>query len=214
MTPTEVVTLARQRYNATSDDFFSDDELYTYLYMAQKELAEETLCIRNVYSTTTVASQQEYQKPTLCLSIKRITYNGQKILKILDREDDALTLFAQDTTATGTPQYYWEWGTSIELRPVPDDTLTLKIYCYDLPGAVSSTSSLDVPARYHAFLADFLNWQMAAKDKNLPVAEHYQAQWQKRVQDAKRYERKFLRGDAFSHVIDEETIPQTVIGAL
>ena len=213
MTPSDLTEYARQRYNAVNDTFFSDAELYTAIFHAQMELARESRCIRRRYSTTTVVNQQEYQKPTTCFSLKRVTYNGRKVFKINDREDDALTLNNQTTTATGTPQYYWEWDTAIELRPVPDDTQTLMLYTYDIPQTVSAASALDVPDRYHPDMADFLNWQMCVKDKNFDAASQYQQMWAKRVLDAKRHEKLLLRGDAFTHVLDEETLPVTIIGA-
>lgn len=213
MTPTDLVTYARQRYNAVTDTFFSDSELYTLIWDAQMQLAKETLCIRRTYTTPTVVGQQEYQKPSACFSLKRVTYNGRKVFKILDREDDALTLNNQTTTATGTPQYYWEWDTVIELRPVPDDVQTLKLYTYDLPQIVTATTTLDVPSRYHLDIADFLLWNMCAKEKNFEAAAQYEQSWLKKVQDAKRHEKKLLRGDGFSHVLDEETLPVTIIGA-
>lgn len=214
MTPTDIITLARQKWNSTTDTFYSDAELLTGIYQAQMKLATETSCIRKVYTTTTVISQQEYQKPTNAFSIKRITYNGLKLYKITDREDDAITLNNQTTTATGSPQYYSEWGTAIELRPVPDDALPLKIYTYDMPSPVTAVSVLDVPVRYHTDVADFLVAQLATKDKNFSAASQYMAMWDKAVANAKRYEQKFLRGDAFSHVLDEENLPVTIVGAL
>ncbi len=214
MTPGDVITLARQKWNAVTDTFFSDAEFYTLLYAAQMELALETNCIRNVYTTTTVAGQQEYQKPTNAYAIKRVTYNGLKLYKITDREDDAITLNNQTTTATGAPQYYSEWGTAIELRPVPDSALTLKMFTYDMPSTVTAVTVFDVPTRYHVSLADYLVGHMATKEKNFSAAAQYMAMWMKKVQDAKRYEQKFLRGDAFSHVLDEENLPVTIVGAL
>ncbi len=214
MTPTELVTFALQRWNEPSGGLFSDSELYTVIWSAQLELAQESLCIRRVYTAPTVASQQEYAKPTNAISIKRITYEGQKVFKITDREDDSLTLNNQTTTATGTPQYYWEWDTNIELRPVPDAIGTLKIYTYDIPQTVTASTVLDVPLRYHAKLADYMLAYMAEKDKNFQAAGNYRQLWLKDVQDAKRYEKKFLRGDAVAHVTDEESLPQTYIGAI
>ncbi len=213
MTPTELVTYARQRYNAVTDTFFSDPELYTLIWDAQTQLARETNCIRRVYSTSTVIGQQEYQKPTASYSIKRITYNGQKIFKITDREDDSLTMYNQATTSTGAPQYYWEWDTAIELRPVPDAVNTLNIYTYDLPQIVTSTTTLDVPTRYHLDMADFLLKAMCDKEKNFQAGSAYGQSWAKKVMDAKKYERKLLRGDSFSHVLSEESLPVTIIGA-
>lgn len=213
MTPLELITYARQLYNAVNDTFFSDAELYMMVQAAQTELARETNCIRRVYTTPTVANQQEYSKPAAAFSIKRITYNGRKLFKISDREDDALTLNNAVTTATGAPQYYWEWDDSIELRPVPDDALTLKIYTYDLPQTVSSTTTLDVPDAYQLDLSFYLLWHMCSKDKNYQAAQAYQTTWMQKVRDIKGYERKRLRGDSFTHVLDEESLPVTIIGA-
>ncbi len=214
MTPDELVNFALQRWNEPTGGLFSNAELYTVIWSAQLELAQESLCIRRVYTTPTVASQQEYAKPTAALSIKRITYEGQKVFKITDREDDSLTLNNQTTTATGTPQYYWEWGTNIELRPVPDGIGTLKIYTYDMPQTVTQSTVLDVPERYHAKLSNYMLAYMAEKDKNFQASGNYRQQWEKDKQDAKRYEKKFLRGDAVAHVTDEDSLPQTYIGAI
>ena len=42
MTPTEIMTRARTRYNAVGDKFFSDAELLDGIYEASMELAIET----------------------------------------------------------------------------------------------------------------------------------------------------------------------------
>lgn len=213
MTPGQIAEYARQQYNSLNDDFFSDSELYRHIWQAQLILATETNCIRNVYTASTVASQQEYSKPTRCMSIKRITYEGNKLYPIQMREDDALTLNNQSTTATGTPQYYFEWGDSFFLRPIPSAVGTLKIYSFDEPDTVSSTSTIDVPTRYHYAIADYLCMMKAAKDKNFQASNFHQARWEKTVIDAKKFERKALRGDSFAHVINEEELPLTLIGA-
>ncbi len=207
MTPDEVSTLARQRYNAVGDAFFSDDELYTLQWAGQMELAVETLCIRKVFSTTTVVGQQEYAKPSTCISIKSVTYDGMKLIKITDRQDNELTLNNSMTTVQGTPQYYWEWGDNIELRSLPDDTKTLKIYCFSRPQTVSAITTLDVPVQYHPAIADYLIAKMAGKDKNFEAAQYYGGMWAQAKSDAKRQERKNIRGDAFSRVMTEEEMP-------
>tara|TARA_R110000868_G_scaffold9394_1_gene46904 strand:- start:9218 stop:9862 length:645 start_codon:yes stop_codon:yes gene_type:complete len=214
MTPSELNTYVRQAYNAVSDSFYADTELYSYMYDAEMQLARETKCIRAVYSTPTVASQQEYTRPSRAVAIKRITYEGAKLLKISDKIDDLYTLNNQATTATGTPMYYWEWGTTIYLRPVPDAIGTLNIYSFDQPDTVSATSVFEVPSRYHTDIANFVLWRMALKDKNFDIANAYNAIWNKSLSDAKKYEAKNLRGDGFTGVMDEFPLPTSSIGAL
>lgn len=214
MTPEDLVLYAKQQYNAVTDTFFSDAELYTGVYDAQIQLALETNCIRNVYSTSTAVGQQEYTRPSNAISIKRITYNGLKLVKISDREDDQLTIFNQATTATGTPCYYWEWSTTLLLRPTPDAIGTLKIYSYDMPQVVAAGGTIDVPSRYHTYLANYLLARMCLKDKNFTAASQFSQLWEKNITDVKRIEQKLLRGDAFAHVIPEEQLPPTLVGAL
>lgn len=214
MTPQDVCLYSRQMYNSVGDSFFPDAELYRHLWAAQMKLALETKCIRRVYTTSTVADQQEYTKPTNTVSIKRITYNGQKLMPISQREDDSLTLNNATTTATGTPQYYFEWGTSFFLRPVPAEVGTLKIFSFNQPQEVTSSSSLEVPDRYHQDLALYLVAMMAAKDKNPGVFSLYEKMWLRAVDNARKQERVLLRGDAFAAVQDVELLPVTVIGAM
>ena len=214
MTPNEVIEYARQQYNSLNDDFFSDSELYRHIYQAEMQLAIQTNCIRNVYTASTVASQQEYTKPTLAISIKRMTYEGNKLYPIDMREDDALTQSNQSTTVTGTPQYYYEFGTSFFLRAIPSAVGTLKIFAICQPDTVSSTSTLGTPVRYHASLADYLCSMKAAKDKNFQAAAFHQQKWAAELNEAKKYERKLLRGDAFGHVKDEYELPLSVLGSV
>lgn len=213
MTPGEVATLARYQMNAVGDTFFTDAELYLHIFNAQVELATKSNCIQEVYTTTTTAGTQEYAKPTSAISIRRITYNGQVLTPITFRQDDQVTLLNQATTTRGTPTAYFEWGDSIFLRDIPDSSsATLKIFTFDQPQAVSSTSTLDVPARYHADLADYVAWRMALKAQRFQMANEFKLQWERRVVEAVRYERKRLRGDSFTSVQDVEKVSEAFIG--
>ena len=214
MTPSEVLEAARSAYNATGDDFFSDAELRRYVWAAQMELAKEGLLIEATYTTSTVASQQEYAFPTYTVAIKRITYDGKKLMPITFREDDTLTLTNQSTTATGTPQYYAIWDKVLYLRPVPAAVATLKIFSYSQPQEVTNSSALDIPVEFHLDLVDFLLWRMAIKDKNFQAANSYKALWDDKVAKARTFGRKARRGDAFTAVQDMDLLNETIIGVI
>lgn len=213
MNPSELNEYARQQYNAVGDTFYSDAELYRHIYAAELELAMKASCIKNVYTTPTVIGTQEYSRPTNTIVIKRISFDGVKLAPISMREDDALTLMNQATTATGTPAYYYEWGGSFFLRPVPDAVGTLKIYSVDKPQEVTVASVLDVPERYHLEIADYLLAKMARKDKNYAGAQDYAALWADHLLEAIRHERARLRGDQFYGVQDDAALAENVIGS-
>lgn len=215
MTPTQIEDHVRAQYNAVGDTFFTQAEILRHIFDGQMILAKKAWCIRNVYTTTTTAGTQEYAKPSRSLSVKRITYNGVKLAPSTMREDDALTFSNQTTTAQGSPTYYYEWGSSFFLRPVPDSSSgTLKIYSFDKPQTVTSTSTLDLPDTYHDGLPDYILWRMALKDKNPKLAAEYKVNWDQFVRETQAFERKALRGDSFTGIQDVENLQETVIGAI
>ncbi len=214
MTPLELITAARQQYNSVSDDFFSDAELYRYVWQAQTEFARYAFNIERVYTASTVASQQEYSFPTNCIAIKRITYAGQKLMPITFREDDVLTIANSTTTATGTPLYYAVWNETFYLRPVPSAVGTLKIFAVAEPQEVSSTSTLEIPSQYHLDLIDYVLWRKAIKDKNFQAATEYKKLWDTKMTQARDDHRRGKRADGFTAVQDIEYLNESILGII
>src|SRR5688500_17329952 len=105
MTPAQVETQARRRYNSVSDTtFYSQDEVYQYIFEAEMELATRAKLIEGRdTSITTTASDQTYEVPDGFFEVSRLEYDGDKIQKIEMREDDTVTIGNSDTTSTGSP---------------------------------------------------------------------------------------------------------------
>lgn len=212
MTPTQLETAARNKYNAIGDSFYGQNEIFDLIYDACNQLARETLCIKATYSTSTVAAQQEYTKPTNTISIKRITYEGKKLKPINFREDDSITGLNQSVTDQGTPTYYFEWDDTIYLRPIPSGVGTLKIYSINAHDVITSTSTLSIPSEYHMNLVDYAVSEMCAKDQNFEMATWYSNKWEKFKLDCLRFEKKKLRGDSFASVQAEESLIEGYLG--
>lgn len=213
MTPTQILTAARNKYNAVGDSFYSDDELLHLIYEGSVILATEAKCIERVFSTSTVASQQEYTYPTSLIEIKRITYNGEKLKPVNFREDDSLTLGNAATTSTGTPQYYSIWNETIYLRPIPSAVGTLKIFGCVEPQIPGINSTLEVPSMLHIHLVNYVVSEMCDKDENDRFAQKYMEKFLAGVTSAKRWSQKKKRGDAFAVVQDEESLSETILGS-
>lgn len=216
MTPQEVETAARRRYNAETDNFWSQDEIFKMIWEGEVQLCQEAMCaVDKNTSVSTVASTQSYSLPTNTIGLKRVEYDGQKLKNISLREDDVLTLENSTTTSTGTPLYYWEWNDLIYLRPIPDQVKVLTMYRYIIPTLyTTSSTALTVPLRYHKDLVNFVVAQMAYKDSQDNIGDRYLARWDRAVLDAKRYEKQRRRGDAFAVTKDENDYVETIIGLL
>lgn len=206
MTPTEIESAARNRYNAVGDTFFSSSEILDLMYQACVELAREANLIEQVYTTSTVISQQEYSYPTTAMAIKRITYEGAKLQPITMREDDAITGLSASTTDSGTPAYYFIWNKEIYLRPIPAAVGTLKIFTVNEPQAITSTSTLEVPTHFHMDLTHYICASMAMKDGNQQTWQMHEDKWQKVLMSAKKWARLNKRADSFSNVQDEDQL--------
>lgn len=214
MTITELSTAIRRKYNAVSDSFFSDEEITFLIWEACLDLARESECIEAVYSSSTVASQQEYDYPTSAIGIKRIQYAGKKLKLITMRDDDAITGLNQSTTETGTPQYYFIFKEVIYLRPLPSAVGTLKIWTFNEPQQLTTTSTLEIPTQFHMDLSNYVVSEMAAKDLNFTTAQFYLSKWEKSKIAAKRWQQKRRRSDSFASVQDEEASIETYLGTV
>lgn len=212
MTPTEIETAARNKYNAVGDTFFSSDEVLNLMTEASMQLALEALVIEDTDTQNTVIGTQAYTFPTRAYTIKRVTWDGNKLMPMTFREDDILTLNNSTSSETGVPQFYYIWENQVFLRPIPASVAVLKVYSYLEPAAITALSTLEVPTRYHRDLVNFIVSEMAAKDNNMGKAQYYQSLWLAAMSRAKRETRKRLRGDAPAHVQVEEVLINTLLG--
>lgn len=220
MTPSDINIQARAKYNASTDSFFTDMEIYGYIYQGELELFAESPGIIEAYLPGTVLTQgvRAYAYPTQAKMIKRIEFVNlsgiaNKLEPITFREDDALTLVNTASTTLGTPQFYEIFNGQIYLRPIPDTSATtLNIYSYNEPIAVTATSMLEIPTLFHMDLCDFAVMQMYLKDKDVESASVYEQRWQSAKGRVKRWVQKRKRGDAYTIVMNEDSLAVTLSG--
>lgn len=209
MTPSDLDTAVRQRYNAVGDPHFPSEMVYDLIYQAEMELAIETDCIERSYSTTSVADQREYAYPTAARKIRRIEYKGVMVHPArLERDPKTST-----TESTGTPTLYALWNDEIIFFPTPDTSGdTIKIYTYDEASEIAVNSTLATPAEYHLGIIDYLMSAFYAKDKDRNMSDYHLQKWERFKARVKQDVAKKKRGDKFAVVADEEEfIEQPVV---
>jgi hypothetical protein len=214
MTPTELEQACRERYNAVGSRFWSQSEIFTLIYNAQMDLCNRTHPLERTYQVDTVADTQEYDLPSTTLAVKRATWNGFKLESINFMDDDLITGYDADTTASGDPRYFWVWNKVISLRPIPSSVQTLKIWVHSMPSTVSSTSTLDVQVEYHLYLMDYVLSAMVAKDDNIQMAKYYRDLWDVNIGLVKNALSRNKTSKAFNYVRDEDTTGLSIIGVI
>lgn len=216
MTPAQIEEAARRRYNAVGDTFFSQDELFKVIWEAEQELALEAYAIEGKdTSISTVAGTRTYSMPSLYFGIKRVEYDGVRLHRIDDRDDDLLTLSNSTTTDQGSPLYYWLWNDVIYLRPIPDAVKTLTIYGYKEATLLTTASTtLSVPTRCHSKIINYVAAIIAAKDENFQTSDRFMNMWREDLKREIAFTRRKKRTDSFASVKDEDAMALTILGAV
>jgi len=216
MTPGELASAARRAYNANdSDPFFSDQQIYEWIYDAEMQLAMEAFVIKSVLTTSTVVGTREYAYPTNAIKIRRVTYDGENLEEMTFREDDLLTGANETTADTGTPVAFVDFDQVIYLRPLPDQVKTLQIYCHLQPSGIpTALSVLDTPDEYHPSIKTYILQQMSVKDKNYEGARYYGQLWQQAVVEARRFEMQKKRGSRMRIVQNADVLPSPILGTI
>jgi len=176
MTPTALSTLIRNRFNALNDTFFSNDELFSYIYAAELELATELDLIEGFATDTTVADQRNYNYPTNAYKIKAVLVNDKSVKRVSLKDGQDYEIW--DDATSGTPDAFYEWNDVIYLDPPPDTAgQDIDIYSYNLP-TDPSLGTLDIPKELHQRLVNKPLSDMYGKDKNAAMAAHYLQMWE------------------------------------
>jgi hypothetical protein len=213
MTLSEIEASARNRYNAIGDTNWSSAEIANLVYEASLEMTRDCgLVIEKRFQVSTVSGTSRYNFPDTATSIKRITHNGSKLKEISMREDDILTIENQLSTDTGVPQYYYVWDSIFHLRPVPSAVYTLDVYVIANEAALTPSSTLTIPTKFHGSLVTYVVKEMSSKDLNWQMYDRYQERWEVEKLRIRSHIRRAKRGDAFTIVKLEELLPTVSLG--
>lgn len=221
MLPSDINTYARSKYNATGDTFFTDLEIYYYIYQAELEIAAHSPLVYEFapLGGTVTQGVRTYNFPVNCRIIKRIEYTIAggggtfKLEPITFREDDALTLVNVASTTQGKPQFYCQYNSQLYLRPIPDNSVdTYLVYFFGEPAIPTAASVLELPTLFHMDLVDFVVKEMYAKDKDPVMYQLFDQKWQASKEKIIKWGAKRKRGDAFTIVMNEDNLAVTLTG--
>lgn len=203
MTVTQILEGARNSLNALNDTLWTDSELLISLYRVMLRAAKKTRCISTSATQSTVAGTAAYTAPAYASEIWRVTYEGRKLQPIDRREYDSVNPNA--ATSSGSPTYYLLEGETITLYPTPGAIGSLVVYYYGIPTAVpTSSTTLEIPARYHDVLMTGLTAEMCPKDVGNPLTVVWSGRFERELNEMEAHVRKARRGDAFAVTKIEE----------
>lgn len=168
-----LITRARTRINETSTTFHTEANLIAYADEAQKYIVRETKCLEDIDTSTTIVSgTQEYALPTDYIAIRRITFDGIKLVSVDFTDLDEAGL--DETYCTGTPTNYYIWEDYVFLYPIPGDSdvgKTLRIFYYKSPATITaSTDTLETRTAYDDIAISYMTYLALIKDSESDIS--------------------------------------------
>ena len=214
-TPSELLDLARREMVDTVAPYlWSDNDLYFYMDLAQREFARETRCIVDGVTFTGIDVEEGNQwvpYDDSIIDIKRAYLStANRVLTPYTMEDMSRYFIADDygrkvtavwETDEGTPSHIITDADENFLRlypiPVADDTLNLTVWREPMSSIEGSNSAFEIPVKWAHYLTHFI----AAKAYTNPDFESFDARkyaeeqmkWTMALTEVKSYMKKKTR---------------------
>lgn len=129
----DLLARIRTYVNEATASFYTDAELYRYMSLAAKDIAQRTLCVRRILDAQTATSTRTVT--TNAYKVIYVQYIPATGRPIFIPKIDPLRLSNYKLNGT-VPQYWYELGSVIGIEPLPDAIYNLRLYVADLPKIV------------------------------------------------------------------------------
>uniref|UniRef100_A0A6M3K968 Uncharacterized protein n=1 Tax=viral metagenome TaxID=1070528 RepID=A0A6M3K968_9ZZZZ len=134
----------RTYLNESTAGFYTQAEIWRWLSVAAKDIAQKTLCVRRVLDALTTDSARTVN--TNAYKVLHVEYIPTSGRSVMLTKIDPLRVGHYPGVTVGTegaPLYWYEFGSTIGLDPIPDvSTYKLRLYVADLPKMCSAYNGI------------------------------------------------------------------------
>lgn len=181
MTPAQALSLTRYQINETTANFWTDAEIYAYMWEAENQLASIVGYEQAVTAHTTITDTSVYTVPDDTLRINRVTYDGRALKRVEARDIDLLNGTSYGSTVqAGKPEVYRQIDTNITVYPTPEEAKELYFEFTKAPAQITTDStafSIPNPA-VQQLIPDYCVMRCMLKDTEKELVPVYMAKWQ------------------------------------
>jgi hypothetical protein len=184
MNPATVYTQIRAQCNETADSsgLWSDSEILRHMSVGETIISQTVPCCQDTSSFAAINGTREYNLGSTVGPIFRLTYDSVRLqrIDINDLEDVEGSAYG-GIDSSGSPEYYYQYNSTIGMSPIPDGTKTIQMWFQAIPAEIDSSTATawTIPDRYGSYITSYALWQMFVKDQQLAeTAVAYKAEWQ------------------------------------
>ena len=203
MLVSDLIAQVRSELQEASPGYWSNDELLSWLNLAEADYINRTRLLEDKATMTTVAGRVDYPLPSNWMSTKMVWYHKPdeggvdhqwmlmptNLEKMAEETQDPLTT---STTKRDDPSAFWIWGKTLNLKPPPKDdghTVTMLYESKPIP-LTQLTDSLNVDDSLADGPRNYVLWHAWLKEGETDRAMQAKAEYESCVRDGLRYKKK------------------------
>lgn len=219
MTPSEILESIRDQVYESSASFWSDDEIYRYMWQAECEIAGLIECNDIIDSTSldSTSGTKDYTIPSNFLDVYSVKFGNKFLKKITEREKTYFDFNnVTSTDYSGEPDAFYLRGSTLSLYPNPTTTgVNITLIGNGQPTKLTSAStSFSIDQMFHHYIIDYCLSRMYAKDQDEVRADRHLRMWENSLVKAKQKWQNKKRSGKFNVVKDEDVYPTTDLGII
>ena len=134
----DLETRVRTYLREATASFYTQAEIWRWLSIAAKDIAQKTSCVRRVLDAQTAESTRTVT--TNAYTVFAVEYIPSSGRSLMLPKIDPLKVGHLNLDGT-EPQYWYEFGSTIGIEPLPDAVYELRLYVADIPKMLIATVS-------------------------------------------------------------------------
>lgn len=166
----EVMNAVKRQFGDESGVQLEDTDLVRWITDAQDAINSDNKVLKTTGSISSVNGQATYTFPsTPILQVESLHYNGVRIPNLSFSQAEE-SLIGADTTASGDPEFWYEWGGSFTFWPIPNAVKSITLYYTASPTPVPANwdgnTLLSLPDDYFNDIVRFVLAQAYEMDED------------------------------------------------
>lgn len=185
----QIVKRVQRQFGDESEVELTRDDIVNYANDGQMDIVRHTEVLQELIETDAIASQAKYILPSDFLKMKRVTFEGKKIIPIaLEDIDNVPEGVGSSNTTTGDPRSYYIWGNELVFHPTPskDSDGAIDMFYIKAPNPITLDEDIpEIPSAFHEDLVRYCLGRAKELDEEFDDSQRILGDYHQRVNFSK-----------------------------
>lgn len=183
----DLITYVKRQFGDESGVQVTDQDIIRWINAGQDEIFRRNKPIKAVATANLTSGTSAYTFPADVLFVQSLRVDGLPIpVRSFEEAEEYALANDPKGTATGDPEFWYEFGGTFNFYPKPSKTIAngIAIYFVKAPTrVVNTTDILAIPDTYYNRLVEFVMSQVYELDENLEASQLKTNQFLSGIQD-------------------------------